>query len=102
MTPWTRPGWFFAPRFVVAAIFRFILFFQYGVAETPKRGLGLIIDGLVRIRSHNYDPEAAAVWENAEVFDPKCERMFRYLQARCTCSLLVVASLPLQQVANCC
>jgi hypothetical protein len=31
--------------------------------------------------SPDYDPECASVWENAEVFDPKTERLFRYLQA---------------------
>lgn len=29
-----------------------------------------------------YDERTAAVWENAELFDPKTEHMFRYLQAR--------------------
>ena len=27
-----------------------------------------------------YDERTAAVWENAEMFDPKTEHMFRYLQ----------------------
>jgi hypothetical protein len=30
----------------------------------------------------DYDADTAAVWEHAEKFDPKTERMFRYLQVR--------------------
>ena len=30
-----------------------------------------------------YDPSVAAMWDHAEKFDPKTERLFRYLQA-CT------------------
>ena len=28
-----------------------------------------------------YDPSVAAIWDHAEKFDPKTERLFRYLQA---------------------
>jgi sodium-dependent phosphate transporter len=28
----------------------------------------------------DYDAHSAAVWDNAEMFDPKTERLFRYLQ----------------------
>ena len=30
----------------------------------------------------DFDQHTAAVWENAEMFDPKTEHMFRYLQVR--------------------
>ena len=30
-----------------------------------------------------YDPSVAAIWDHAEKFDPKTERLFRYLQV-CT------------------
>ena len=50
---------------------------------------GCLMQG-ARYKVHNvldkdnpeYDEHTAAVWENAEMFDPKTEHMFRYLQVR--------------------
>lgn len=30
----------------------------------------------------DYDADVAAIWDTAERFDPKTERLFRYLQVR--------------------
>ena len=58
---------------------------------TDARG-GLSAQGS-RYKVHNvldtthkdFDKNTAAVWENAEMFDPKTEHMFRYLQVRWQC-----------------
>lgn len=40
-----------------------------------------------------YDADVAAIWDSAEKFDPKTERLFRYLQVRAPRSLCQPAGL---------
>ena len=47
-----------------------------------KQGARYKVHNVLDKDNPEYDERTAAVWENAEMFDPKTEHMFRYLQAR--------------------
>jgi sodium-dependent phosphate transporter len=50
------------------------------VARAVTYGARYDVHSVVDAEHKDYDAASSAVWDNAEVFDPRTERLFRYLQ----------------------
>ena len=55
------------------------------VGEHRAQGSRYKVHNVLDTTHKDFDQHTASVWENAEMFDPKTEHMFRYLQVRWQC-----------------